>query len=85
MGDPRVDAAWVEGDGDCVFDNGRDEHYWIALKAEWVWAPETHNIHEGSIRAALQVLNNCVYPATKEEIARYNGEIASYNPAIQVS
>ena len=55
--DPRVDELWSEDDG--WNDNGRPA-WWCALKLGYSWCPETHVIHEGTIREVAAVLNNDV-------------------------
>lgn len=49
--DPRVDGISYEG----------DDGWWVILKDDWVFAPDTHIIHEYSIKDCCDVLNNVVY------------------------
>lgn len=52
--DPRVEELWNEGDS--------SPDWWCALKSGWSWCPETHCIHENTIRDVCDVLNREVAP-----------------------
>lgn len=52
--DPRVEELWSEDNG---WGAGSSCDWWCSLKPGWSWCPETHCIHEGTVREVCGVLN----------------------------